>query len=142
MSAEAGPISLLARDCRELFMKWEKRLEEESRFTELDFVADYYDRFEAWAAFLGVFSGPLASLDHRLRRHPSIQDMVMRLLDILRHNLFDGEVYLSSQWSVSEFLQGEQFMMQKRFHYKYASHRPAHQVAYRSWTWQVLTVPS
>lgn len=99
--ADAGPISLMARDCRNLFVKWEKRLEKDSRLDDLDVAAEYYETFEASAAYLGVFSGKLASLDYRLRRHPSIQDLVMRLLDILRHNLFYGEV-LPGSWVACE----------------------------------------
>ncbi|KAI0895104.1 hypothetical protein F4806DRAFT_469895 [Annulohypoxylon nitens] len=82
-----GPIYLMARDCRSLFVQLEERLENENHVEEYGAVLDYHDRFEAWAAFLGVFGGNVSSLDYRLRRHSSIQDLVMRLLDVLRDEI-------------------------------------------------------
>ncbi|KLU83540.1 hypothetical protein MAPG_02597 [Magnaporthiopsis poae ATCC 64411] len=83
-------IRLMADDCRSLFE------EVPGHMGDLDgalgalkrFAEESSDRFEAWAAFLGVFGSEDTSLDHRLRRHEALQDMVMRLLSILRRSLF------------------------------------------------------
>ncbi|KAK6515996.1 hypothetical protein TWF281_004586 [Arthrobotrys megalospora] len=93
------PIYLMACDCSELF---DKCLEvsksgtatEQSLSNEVSrFVWEYKGRFDAWASFLGVFAGEKSCLDYRLRNHSALQDMVIRLLDILRRNLFLVSVY-------------------------------------------------
>ena len=83
---ETGPIFLLASDCDSLFQEiHETEKISPSLKRHLD---EYNDRFDSWASFLGVFAGQTASLDYRLRRHQDYQDMIARLLDILRRNLF------------------------------------------------------
>ncbi|AEO71873.1 uncharacterized protein THITE_49644, partial [Thermothielavioides terrestris NRRL 8126] len=52
-----------------------------------DLVADFQQRFAIWASHLGVFARKSQSLDTRLRNHSDIQDLVARLLDILRRSL-------------------------------------------------------
>lgn len=52
-----------------------------------DLVAEYQQRFAIWAAHLGVFARKSQCLDMRLRNHADIQDLVARLLDILRRSL-------------------------------------------------------
>ncbi|KAI1086177.1 hypothetical protein F5B19DRAFT_182353 [Rostrohypoxylon terebratum] len=84
---DSRPIYLLATDCRNLFSKIGKQLEKGHHLEEFNLVSDSHDRFEAWAAFLAVFGSSVSSLDYRLRKHPSVQDSVMRLLDILRDKL-------------------------------------------------------
>jgi hypothetical protein len=87
---EEDPIRLMARDCNELIDESLSRTDESGKalpFEVLHFVKEYQRRFEGWCSFLGVFAFQNASLDYRLRRHPSLQDMILRLLDILRENL-------------------------------------------------------
>jgi len=52
-----------------------------------DLGAEYQQRFAIWAAHLGVFARKSQCLDTRLRNYPDIQDLVARLLDILRQSL-------------------------------------------------------
>ncbi|SPQ27139.1 50fb5322-f6f5-45bd-bf2d-c3b8a4488d95 [Thermothielavioides terrestris] len=52
-----------------------------------DLVVDFQQRFAIWASHLGVFARKSQSLDTRLRNHSDIQDLVARLLDILRRSL-------------------------------------------------------
>jgi hypothetical protein len=54
-------------------------------------VEEYYHRFDAWVSFLCVFDAENACLDYRLRNVPAIQDMIIRLLEILRRNVFQRE---------------------------------------------------
>ena len=83
---ETRPIFLLASDCDDLFQEICRK---EEVFPSLKrHLDEYSDRFDSWASYLGVFAGQAASLDYRLRRHPDFQDMIARLLDILRRNLF------------------------------------------------------
>ncbi|KAK6500265.1 hypothetical protein TWF481_010610 [Arthrobotrys musiformis] len=104
MQSEDQPIYLTACDCSELF---DKCLDSSSnppqQFLSSEvarFVQEYYSRFNAWVSFLGVFAGEKACLDHRLRHHPVLQDMVIRLLDILRRNLFLVSVYNDEESAV------------------------------------------
>ncbi|KAF2148089.1 hypothetical protein K461DRAFT_68483 [Myriangium duriaei CBS 260.36] len=86
------PIRCMALDCRDLFMDWERQPEVARDSEDARFIAEYYDRFEAWAGYLGVFGSHVSSLDYRLRRHASVQDLVMRSLDILRNGLFVASI--------------------------------------------------
>ena len=52
-----------------------------------DLVEEYQTRFAIWAAHLGVFARKSQSLDARLQNHADIQDLVARLLDVLRCSL-------------------------------------------------------
>jgi hypothetical protein len=61
-----------------------------------DLLAEYQQRFAIWAAHLGVFARKSQSLDTRLRNHADIQDLVARLLDILRRSLDQRESWLLS----------------------------------------------
>ncbi|KAK6336872.1 hypothetical protein TWF718_009661 [Orbilia javanica] len=92
MQLEDQPIYLMACDCSELFTKClDSSSKPPAQFLSSEvarFVQEYQDRFNAWVSFLTVFAGEKECLDHRLRHHPALQDMVIRLLDILRRNLF------------------------------------------------------
>jgi len=83
---ETGPIHLLAGDCGDLFQEIRENNKVSPSLKR--YLDEYSDRFDSWASFLGIFAGETASLDYRLRRHQDFQDMVTRLLDILRRNLF------------------------------------------------------
>ncbi|KAF3314545.1 hypothetical protein TWF173_004628 [Orbilia oligospora] len=85
MQVDTQPIYLMAHDCRELF---DKILDAPSPPRVARLIREYQERFNAWTSFLGVFAGEDACLDHRLRNHSALQDMIIRLLDVLRRNLF------------------------------------------------------
>ncbi|KAI0439843.1 hypothetical protein F4803DRAFT_529470 [Xylaria telfairii] len=50
-------------------------------------VRDYFQRFELWAGFIGVFTDGSISLDHRLKLYPETRDLVLRMLKLLERNL-------------------------------------------------------
>ncbi|KLU90808.1 hypothetical protein MAPG_10659 [Magnaporthiopsis poae ATCC 64411] len=89
-ASSGSHIRLMADDCRNLFRETPRHIgDDDHTMAALKrFMEESSDRFEAWAAFLGVFGSGAASLDHRLRRHAALQDMVMRLLRILRQSIF------------------------------------------------------
>ncbi|KAL7921155.1 hypothetical protein ACQKWADRAFT_327934 [Trichoderma austrokoningii] len=53
----------------------------------VEICADFQQRFAIWTAYLGVFARRSQCLDTRLRSLPDLQDLVARLLDILRRSL-------------------------------------------------------
>ena len=85
------PIRLTAYDCNELFdeclaQSGDSQGRHYSRI--VPFVKEYRRRFDAWSSFLGVFATRSnARLDYRVRCHPALQDMLIRLLEMLRENL-------------------------------------------------------
>lgn len=84
-------IRRLADDCITQFQKAEQSLVGNPDIPALSialWVGEYYHRFDAWALFLCVFDADNACLDYRLRNVPAIQDMIIRLLEILRRNVF------------------------------------------------------
>lgn len=64
---------------------------EEHRLPRVSLIAEYQQRFAIWAAYLGVFARKSQSLDARLQNHPDVQDLVARLLDLLRLSLQERE---------------------------------------------------
>jgi hypothetical protein len=86
------PIRLMAKDCNELFAECLARSSAIHRqplsLQLLRTIKEYYHRFDGWCTFLGVFAVENAALDYRLRRHVSLQDMLIRMIDMLRQNLF------------------------------------------------------
>ncbi|KAL7935628.1 hypothetical protein V8C35DRAFT_333533 [Trichoderma chlorosporum] len=88
------PIYELASECEKLFSEHVSKLKNGADLNGSRVVGEYQQRFSAWAAFLGVFAVPEMCLDRRLQRHVDIQDLVLRLLDIMKRNLtylFDTE---------------------------------------------------
>ncbi|KAL2845286.1 hypothetical protein BJY01DRAFT_247758 [Aspergillus pseudoustus] len=87
-----SPIQSMAEDCNALSQKCVNRFAQSAPSSVAaglhQFVEEFQGRFEAWASYLAVFAGQHSSLDHRVHRHPSLQDMIIRLLDTLRRNLF------------------------------------------------------
>ena len=81
------PILELASDCDDLIQSCLDLAGRDGGGNDNDLVEDYERRFAAWWEYLGVFAGKKANLDRRLRHHPQIQDLVLRLLVILRRNL-------------------------------------------------------
>lgn len=83
------PMRFLATDCNELF----EQIIKASSVNQREIISQtivYRDAFSALTSFLCFFSEPGSSLDYRLRRHESIQDIMIRLLELLRQNLFIG----------------------------------------------------
>lgn len=99
MEDETQPIRLMAGDCSELFEKYLSHPSSSAKYTlpstvsseVIRFLQELKDRFDAWSSFLGVFAATNACLDYRLRRHPALQDMIIRLLDVLRRNIYLGK---------------------------------------------------
>ncbi|RDW78955.1 uncharacterized protein DSM5745_05807 [Aspergillus mulundensis] len=87
------PIFDLATECEGLYASRISILNDAGDQNAAKVVSDLYQRFGAWAAFLGVFAESNVCLDRRLQRHVEIQDQVLRLLDIMISNLtylFEG----------------------------------------------------
>ncbi|KAL7808627.1 hypothetical protein V8C26DRAFT_423458 [Trichoderma gracile] len=81
------PIFELASECEQLFSQHLSRLKEEADPNATKAVGEFQQRFSAWAAFLGVFAVPALCLDRKLQHHAEIQDLVIRLLDVMKRNL-------------------------------------------------------
>ncbi|KAL6859273.1 hypothetical protein J3F83DRAFT_749592 [Trichoderma novae-zelandiae] len=81
------PIFELASECEQLFSQQVSRLRGEADPNATKAVGEFQQRFSAWAAFLGVFAVPEMCLDRKLQHHVEIQDLVLRLLDIMKRNL-------------------------------------------------------
>ena len=80
------PIFELATECEKRFVEQISRLRD-GEPNNAKFIEEYQQRFATWAAFLGVFAEQNVCLDRRLRHHVEIQDLVLRLLDIIERNL-------------------------------------------------------
>jgi hypothetical protein len=96
--AAEQPIRLMAAECNELFDEClESSVSSPQHPISLQvsqIVREYRCRFDGWCTFLGVFGAEDTALDHRLRRHVALQDMILRMLDMLRQNLFFGKKFL------------------------------------------------
>ncbi|CAN9264370.1 unnamed protein product [Alternaria alternata] len=90
--ADEQPIRLMAEDCDEIFQDCLTRsVASHGRSLPLEVshtIKEYHQRFHGWCTFLGVFGNKTTNLDYRLRSHEALQDMVIRMLDMLRQNLF------------------------------------------------------
>lgn len=83
------PMRFLATDCNELF----EQIINTSSANQQEIISQtivYRDAFTALTSFLSIFNEPGSSLDYRLRKHESIQDIMIRLLELLRQNIFAG----------------------------------------------------
>lgn len=81
------PIYSLAVDCERLYTKQISKLKEAERENDTTILSELSQRFDTWAAFLGVFAESKICLDRRLRHHVEIQEQVLRLLDVVERNL-------------------------------------------------------
>lgn len=63
----------------------------------VELCSEYQQRFAIWTAYLGVFARKSQCLDARLRNFPDLQDLVARLLDILRRSLQHCSAEMASQ---------------------------------------------
>jgi hypothetical protein len=75
-----------ATTCRESFRALLADGPAESRAV----VEEQQARFNIWAANIGVFANPKASLDYRLSESPEILRMIGELLDLVYRNLERG----------------------------------------------------
>jgi len=82
-----GPICLLSRDC-DKFLRGCLDSPTPYGAAVTSQVEEFYHRFDSWTAFLCVFETEKPCLDDRLEGVPAVQDMVIRLLEILRRNVF------------------------------------------------------
>ncbi|KAF5257316.1 hypothetical protein FOXYS1_12168 [Fusarium oxysporum] len=79
------PIYHASRKCLALFDDYitDTYLSEES----LALVGELRGQFKTWAAYIGAFAVPRASLDARLASHDDIRNMVIDLLTMIERNL-------------------------------------------------------
>lgn len=82
-----GPIQRLARDCDILFQEACRNdsIHSEGISSPVD---GYHEAFTSWTSFLYVFAAANSCLDYRLRKHRSVTDIIIRLLEILRQNVY------------------------------------------------------
>ncbi|CAG9980543.1 unnamed protein product [Clonostachys byssicola] len=79
----------LGTECEGLFEDVHDALESAKSATGLDeLCSDFQQRFAIWTAHLGVFAPKNQCLDTRLRNFPDLQDVTVRLLDLLRRCLY------------------------------------------------------
>jgi hypothetical protein len=83
---EDDTIYEMAESCENLLRLGRSALESYGSSISI-LLEEYEQRFTAWADYLGVFAKRSISLDRRLQHHPDIQDLVVRLLEILKTNL-------------------------------------------------------
>jgi hypothetical protein len=76
----------VAADCEGLFAQVQAQLRASSSIAA-NLFEEYQHGFIAWTAYLGVFANKDVCLDRRLRRHPELQDLIVRLLDLVHANL-------------------------------------------------------
>jgi len=91
-----------ARECERLFDRYLSVLQQASHGEKKSAAAiakDHQERFWAWATGLGVYAKPYLSLDWRLKDSPSIQELVILLLDLIKVNLSEGSYYLAYFYS-------------------------------------------
>ncbi|RSL42018.1 hypothetical protein CEP53_012425 [Fusarium sp. AF-6] len=83
--SSSEPIYHASRACLALFDEYmtDMSLSEQS----LALVGQLRGEFKTWAAYIGAFAVPRASLDARLVSHSDIRDMVLDLLMVLEQNL-------------------------------------------------------
>ena len=87
MEAEQHPtIAECARTCLVSFEQCLQQLAS-AHPREHSYVEDQLARFAIWIDNIGIFAPGRASMDHRLREVPDIQDVVIGLLEVL-----DGKI--------------------------------------------------
>lgn len=116
----AGPIQCLATECIDLFNDalrgYAKGLgtvsneENSQKYREnshedlhriIARLAECHEAFEAWLSFASVFAGSDKCLEYRIRTHKATQDIIIRLLEVLRQNLFFGLLNLIARLDCS-----------------------------------------
>lgn len=88
-SQDEEVLYTLASECESLFVDLHKALGKSDSATSVhELCTEFQQRFAAWTAHLGVFARKSQCLDTRLRNFPDLQDLTVRLLDILRRCLY------------------------------------------------------
>lgn len=83
---EAPTVAASAHQCLESFQSCLVRADAVHP-RELSMVEDQLARFSSWAASIGVFAPGAASMDHRLRYTPEVQNIVTGLLESLNYRV-------------------------------------------------------
>ncbi|KAL7820891.1 hypothetical protein V8C26DRAFT_419188 [Trichoderma gracile] len=95
----------LSYECEALFDHLKDTLRETKSSDAIVRLCDeFQQRFAIWAAHLGVFARKSQCLDTRLRNLPDLQDLVARLLDVLRRSLQQCTVEPPSQGGNDEMM--------------------------------------
>lgn len=84
------PILSAAKDCESNFSVSLKSMES-NQPSYKDILWKLQTKFLDWVAYLGVFAGKGASLDHRLKRHQQYRDLVLLILDTLNSCLIQSK---------------------------------------------------
>ncbi|PTB70808.1 hypothetical protein BBK36DRAFT_1109023 [Trichoderma citrinoviride] len=95
----------LAYECEALFDHLQGTLRKTKSSDGIEQVCgEFQQRFAIWAAHLGVFARKSQCLDTRLQNLPDLQDLVARLLDILRRSLQQCTIEPPSQGGNDEIM--------------------------------------
>ncbi|KJZ72243.1 hypothetical protein HIM_08385 [Hirsutella minnesotensis 3608] len=85
---EPDSLYILSCECERLFSQLQDASPKaHANVTINDLYSDFQQRFSIWAAHHGVFSRRSQSLDTRVENLTDLQDLVVRLLDVLRCGL-------------------------------------------------------
>ncbi|EHK18146.1 uncharacterized protein TRIVIDRAFT_123746, partial [Trichoderma virens Gv29-8] len=87
----------LACKCEDLFNQLQEASPKAKPKAATELCAELQQRFSIWASYLGVFAKESQCLDTRLRNLPDLQDLVARLLDLLRCSLQQYKDEINSQ---------------------------------------------
>jgi hypothetical protein len=71
------PILLLACDCDKLLGEGALKVRDMNPTARAS-LDEYRRRFQAWSKYCGVFADKTINLDHRVRKKPQIQDIIVR----------------------------------------------------------------
>lgn len=86
---DEGAIYTLASACEDMFADVQKALARAGSATTVhELCTEFQQRFATWTARLSIFARKSQRLDTRLRPFPDLQDLAVRLLDTLRHCLW------------------------------------------------------
>jgi len=92
MDQDTPTIYDTARICSKLFEQNLETLDNGS--AKFLLAEELHGRFNLWAAYIGAFAAPRASLDARLISHEDVKGMVLELLEMVQENLEWGNCYL------------------------------------------------
>ena len=95
MRASKQPIYDAALLCSKYFEQHLEKTDSAGHNSRNIVVEELWGQFSQWAAYIGAFAVPKASLDARLVRHSQIKDMVLELLYMIQDNLTWGSRYRS-----------------------------------------------
>jgi hypothetical protein len=90
MRASKQPIYDAALLCSKYFEQHLKKTDSAGHNSRHVAIEELWRRFSQWAAYIGAFAVPKASLDARLVHHSQVRDMVLELLYMIQDNLTWG----------------------------------------------------